>query len=155
LPLVISAWQVHFTAIPLTLRTNEPVTTTIAGDFSNAIARLRVEIADSGAGIDAESQKKLFSQFAQFSRNELQGGGGSGLGLWISRHIVEMHKGAALLASSSLHGVMKRVDIRQHWVSLGWRGSGHHLLLRVALVRRFGSRAEQHAAAGTDLLRLL
>ena len=39
---------------------------------------LRVEVIDSGAGIALEDQKKVFGQFAQFNRNELQGGG-SGL----------------------------------------------------------------------------
>ena len=40
-----------------------------------------------------EDQKSVFGEFAQFNRNQLQGGGGSGLGLWISRRIIHMHKG--------------------------------------------------------------
>ena len=35
----------------------------------------RVEVTDTGAGIAKEDQKKVFSEFAQFNRNELQGGG--------------------------------------------------------------------------------
>lgn len=54
---------------------------------------LRVEVVDSGAGIAPENHKRVFGQFAQFHSNELQGGGGSGLGLWISKRIVNMHKG--------------------------------------------------------------
>ena len=85
--------KVSFSAVSLDNAADEAATTTITGDFTGAVAKLRVEIVDSGAGIDKESQKRLFSQFAQFNRNELQGGGGSGLGLWISRHIIELHKG--------------------------------------------------------------
>lgn len=46
---------------------------------------LRVEVTDSGAGISAENQKKLFGQYVQFNANVLQKGKGSGLGLWISK----------------------------------------------------------------------
>ena len=45
----------------------------------------RVEVIDSGAGISKENQKKLFGQYVQFNANSLQKGGGSGLGLWISK----------------------------------------------------------------------
>ena len=36
---------------------------------------LRVEVVDTGAGIALEDQAKVFGQFAQFNRNELQKGG--------------------------------------------------------------------------------
>ena len=48
-------------------------------------AWLRVEVVDSGAGRSKENQKKLFGQYVQFNANSLQKGGGSGLGLWISK----------------------------------------------------------------------
>lgn len=60
---------------------------------AGAVAKLHVAVVDSGAGISPENQTKLFSQFMQVKRNELQGGGGSGLGLWISRQIIELHGG--------------------------------------------------------------
>jgi signal transduction histidine kinase len=46
---------------------------------------LCLEVIDSGAGISKENQKKLFGQYVQFNANSLQKGGGSGLGLWISK----------------------------------------------------------------------
>lgn len=43
---------------------------------------LRFEVKDSGAGISEANLKKLFGQYVQFNANKLQGGNGSGLGLW-------------------------------------------------------------------------
>lgn len=41
----------------------------------NSLGFLRVEVIDTGAGIADEDQVKVFGEFAQFNRNELQGGG--------------------------------------------------------------------------------
>ena len=54
---------------------------------------VRVEVRDTGAGISLLNQSKLFGQYVQFKANELQKGNGSGLGLWISKAIVELHGG--------------------------------------------------------------
>lgn len=37
---------------------------------------------DSGVGISAENQRRLFNEIVQFNAAELQNGNGSGLGLW-------------------------------------------------------------------------
>lgn len=54
---------------------------------------LRISVTDTGAGIAMEHQNRVFGEFSQFDRNELQSGGGSGLGLWLSRNIVSLHGG--------------------------------------------------------------
>ena len=35
----------------------------------------RVEVKDSGVGLTEEEQRKIFGEFTQFNKNELQGGG--------------------------------------------------------------------------------
>ena len=54
---------------------------------------LQVVVTDTGAGISIENQKRLFKDIVQFSPEKLQAGGGSGLGLWISGGIVDLHDG--------------------------------------------------------------
>jgi CheY-like chemotaxis protein len=49
-----------------------------------------------------ENQSKLFNEIVQFSPNSLQNGGGSGLGLWISKGIVERHHGSVGLNSDGV-----------------------------------------------------
>ena len=41
----------------------------------DAVGLLRVDVTDSGVGIDLEDQGRVFGEFNQFNRNELQGGG--------------------------------------------------------------------------------
>jgi CheY-like chemotaxis protein len=55
------------------------------------IGSFTVSVADSGAGISVHDQAKVFNEIVQFSPNELQAGGGSGLGLWISKRICDLH----------------------------------------------------------------
>eukprot|EP01035_Chromulina_nebulosa_P069335 gene69335-biopygen23142 len=65
----------------------------------DAVGLLRVEVTDSGVGLSEDEQKNIFGEFTQFNKNKLQSGGGSGLGLWISRRIINMHKGCMNVTS--------------------------------------------------------
>ena len=46
---------------------------------------LRISVIDTGPGISPSNIHKLFGQYVQFNPSKLQKGGGSGLGLWISK----------------------------------------------------------------------
>ena len=52
-----------------------------------------VTVADNGVGIPPEEMPKLFGKFAKLSSRPTEGEHGSGLGLSIARHIIEMHGG--------------------------------------------------------------
>jgi len=54
---------------------------------------LRIEVADSGIGISAQQQKKLFIAFEQVESGMSREYGGTGLGLVISKKIVELMDG--------------------------------------------------------------
>jgi PAS domain S-box-containing protein len=67
---------------------------------SNVGARLRVEIEDTGIGIEPAVLDRIFDPFEQGERTITRRYGGLGLGLAISRMLVEMHGGTISAASS-------------------------------------------------------
>ena len=62
-------------------------------DVTTLFGKLVIVVTDSGVGISIENQARLFRDIVQFSPEKLQAGGGSGLGLWITGGIVDLHGG--------------------------------------------------------------
>ena len=60
---------------------------------------LKFEVADSGIGISAQQQEKLFTSFNQADSSISQNFGGTGLGLAISKRIVELMGGKIWIES--------------------------------------------------------
>ncbi len=58
-----------------------------------AEADVRIEVEDSGIGIDPENLPKLFQKFFQIDPSTTREKGGAGLGLSISKALVEAHGG--------------------------------------------------------------
>lgn len=71
---------------PLPLRHEDPI-------------YLIVEVKDTGQGLTEDEMKSLFQRFRQASARTHVKYGGSGLGLFISRRLCEMHNGAIGVAS--------------------------------------------------------
>ena len=80
-----------------------------SGALADGQLHLRLWVEDSGIGISAEDQQRLFNPFIQGSNHEQSARSGSGLGLVISRSLCEMMGGQLHL--SSMLGKGTRVDV--------------------------------------------
>lgn len=69
---------------------NQPVLVTVTQNNGSA----GVAVRDTGPGIPAEQRAKVFERFWQAGDTARTGSGGAGLGLAISRQIVEQHGGS-------------------------------------------------------------
>jgi len=66
------------------------------GDVPEAIV---VTVTDTGMGIRAEEVEQIFEKYKQSKNKSLRGGGGTGLGLYIVKQVVEAHGGEVSVAS--------------------------------------------------------
>ena len=71
----------------------------VAIEASHSDGLFQVAVRDSGPGIAAADQTKIFEEFQQVDNTPTRQKGGTGLGLAISKRIVEMHGGCILVDS--------------------------------------------------------
>ena len=69
-----------------------------------AACYLEIKVADSGIGISPENMDKLFKQFSQVESSNTRSYEGTGLGLVISKTLVELHKGCIWVKSEVGNG---------------------------------------------------
>lgn len=70
-----------------------------------------ITVTDSGMGIKADDLKNLFEKYKQTKNKSLRGGGGTGLGLYIVKQIVEAHGGHINIASIEGIGTSMIIDL--------------------------------------------
>ena len=68
-----------------------------------------IEVADQGLGIPADEQDRIFEKFYRLDPQQTKGVGGSGLGLYICRELVERMDGQ--LSVESEPGVGSRFQV--------------------------------------------
>ncbi|MCU0619288.1 MAG: ATP-binding protein, partial [Gemmatimonadaceae bacterium] len=87
------------------------VVVTAAADATPDGTRLRFEVCDTGIGIPATVQARLFEPFAQGDSSTTRRFGGSGLGLSITRELVALMEGTLDFTSVEGQGTTFRVTL--------------------------------------------
>jgi len=92
----------------------------------NGVCAIKIAVTDTGIGISPEQQSKLFQSFSQAESSTARKFGGTGLGLTISKSIVEMMGGSIWVESELGKGAtfvitvkMRRGEIKKQ--RLSWR----------------------------------
>jgi len=66
--------------------------------------KVMVSVSDTGLGVPLEEQVTIFDEFHQAERTASRGFGGMGLGLAISKHLIDLHGGKIGVHSSGIEG---------------------------------------------------
>ncbi len=93
------------------------VTLAVSGEQENAVIRLRFSVLDTGIGISAEDQKRLFSQFQRFDLSRNRNIEGTGLGLALVKKLSELMKASITVYSAPGEGSEFVFEVPQKVVS--------------------------------------
>lgn len=73
--------------------------------------KMEIKIADTGIGMSAEEQKHLFEKFHRVQNEKTAKITGTGLGLWITKQIIELMKGKIYLESMKDVGTQATIKL--------------------------------------------
>jgi len=101
--------QVIYNLLSNAIKFTEPggfvkVTLDVSEGATHGDGALRIAVADSGVGINAEDQARIFEAFEQVDSLYARDQGGTGLGLALTRKLVELHGGTISVASEGVKG---------------------------------------------------
>ena len=78
---------------------------------ADGVQQIALEVQDTGIGVSAEDQARLFAPFEQAGTDAARRAGGTGLGLVICRQLVEAMGGSVAMTSELGRGTMMRVEL--------------------------------------------
>ncbi|NRR03928.1 response regulator [Brevibacillus sp. RS1.1] len=94
--------QILFNLVHNAIKFTDEGTITIRATTSNGFAQIQVE--DTGVGIEEKALQTIFQPYEQAELNAIRASGGFGLGLHISKQLVELHGGTLSVQSTQGKG---------------------------------------------------
>jgi two-component system, OmpR family, phosphate regulon sensor histidine kinase PhoR len=90
-----------------------PGASPIAVHVGNGGETVKIAVADDGPGIPREEQERIFERFYRLDPAMASGVGGTGLGLYIARRLMEQMGGKLLVSSEPGHGTTFTTELRR------------------------------------------
>jgi signal transduction histidine kinase len=78
---------------------------------TNSHRRIEIAVSDTGIGVPADAQARIFEKFFRADPNLSRGVGGTGLGLYIARQLTERMNGRLTLRSTAGRGSTFAVEL--------------------------------------------
>lgn len=83
-----------------------------SGKLKNTEAFLNFDVVDTGKGFSSQDAERLMQRFSQIGENGSQQHAGSGLGLFLSKQLVEMHGGKLTPSSKEGQGAQFSFNVK-------------------------------------------
>ena len=106
-PTVSGVVGANIIAVTLRVSPLASVAVTVTADEDNAA----VTVSDTGIGIPADQQSRVFERFYRVDKSHSKSSGGTGLGLSIVKHAVAYHHGTVSLTSREGEGTTVTVTL--------------------------------------------
>ncbi len=81
-----------------------PASGTVSVSIFRRMGHVYIRITDTGVGIAAQDLEKMFQQFTRLPNEMSQQVGGTGIGLYLAKHLVELHGGTITVESQPGQG---------------------------------------------------
>jgi two-component system phosphate regulon sensor histidine kinase PhoR len=105
--------KINFASIVLNLLDNackySPKGTDISLEFKKTAEGAVLEVSDQGSGIREEEKKRVFDKFYRSGNESTRSAKGTGLGLYIVKHLVEEHGGKISVSDNSPTGTIMEI----------------------------------------------
>jgi len=101
--------QILFNVVGNAVKFTENGTVTVS--LKDKSGYLHIDVSDTGIGMESEKVEQLFSPFIQADSSHTRNYGGTGLGLTITRHLVELMKGTISVQSNLGTGSTFKISI--------------------------------------------
>ena len=113
----LSIDEIHFASIVLNLIENackySEKGSTVVLNLEKQNNKIWLSIADQGVGIKHQDKKKIFEKFFRVGDEQTRTSKGTGLGLFIVKHLTEEHEGIIFVEDNHPRGTVFKLEFKQ------------------------------------------